>query len=689
MRKLHQTVRFVNGLRHLKSPVNCLLTTTFLPASDSLLSRSVSQIVSVQHQLSRAYIGDRHGYSSYQTNGFATFPLWCAISILAGLSTRTARAESQPKNTEAEVIKLCQAIKTADLVKVKHLLQTNQSLLDSSFVLEIINYSLAEKNGKASEYKGMTPLLYAIYSNQQKIVEYFFSEKNADKMHRNKAGYSALLIASSRGHIELVKWLLEKGHAKVDEKDKEGKTALLHAAIAGHKSLVEWLLENGGAKITEKDSRHRNTAYLWAAKNGHADIVEFLHPKVVELRTKKECIGPAESNTAKETALHLLMKFAFASTIKVIEKDEKLTDELTTLFKKQAENTEELVAFLTRKAKLDPFSKDEHNYSPLDIVNDWIQTDQPQEKKLAIKLCSALNNYVSNKHKELKKETEQLEKEREADIDAAIDIFSKLLSERINAVLYTDKAIWEGKVNSSEGGFERYLEIARVLVSSGSDSVAVRVAANLAGILVGGMIKDSRREDAAYIERFARKAIHHVTREATDMVAKRFKTQLWKLSAEGMDDFAEYFCEKLTNYLHDRRSPTSKKIPPLVLELYEAMIDPDKGDSIPLHLRLKDDKTRAINLDKNACWDSRELVKEVGILVKKQHFSKIDDFNDDKDSTSDTEFILKNKHNKYGYVYGNRSDINASRFIRCTLKFFSCHPPTTQELQVHLKPGAK
>ena len=72
----------------------------------------------------------------------------------------------------------------------------------------------------------------------------FLLKNNADIHAKHKRGcYTALICASSEGHIQIVNLLLAKG-THVCDKDTYGNTSLIKASNYGHLELVK-LLYNG------------------------------------------------------------------------------------------------------------------------------------------------------------------------------------------------------------------------------------------------------------------------------------------------------------------------------------------------------------------------------------------------------------------------------------------------------------
>ena len=99
----------------------------------------------------------------------------------------------------------------------------------------------------------------------------------------NKGGYTALQLASMRGHTEVVKLLLDRG-ASVDEKGEDGDTALMRASYGGHTEVVKLLLDRG-ASVDEKDT-DGNTALMLASQNSHTEVVKLLLDRGASLTEK-------------------------------------------------------------------------------------------------------------------------------------------------------------------------------------------------------------------------------------------------------------------------------------------------------------------------------------------------------------------------------------------------------------------
>jgi len=96
---------------------------------------------------------------------------------------------------------------------------------------------------------------------------------------------TALINASSGGHIEIAKVLLDNG-AEVNAKNKSGNTALMMASSNGHIDIVRLLLDNRA----EMDASNNlgETAHMMANNMGHTDIVTLLLDNGPDVKTIEE-----------------------------------------------------------------------------------------------------------------------------------------------------------------------------------------------------------------------------------------------------------------------------------------------------------------------------------------------------------------------------------------------------------------
>lgn len=90
---------------------------------------------------------------------------------------------------------------------------------------------------------------------------------------------TALLLASSNGHLDVIKELMNRKFLSgLDPKDENGSTPLLLAINNGHLEVVKFLLENG-ADFNAEDVVHFGVL-LFACKSGNLDLFRFIWEKM-------------------------------------------------------------------------------------------------------------------------------------------------------------------------------------------------------------------------------------------------------------------------------------------------------------------------------------------------------------------------------------------------------------------------
>lgn len=99
-------------------------------------------------------------------------------------------------------------------------------------------------------------------------------EAGIDVNSRDQEGRTALMYASYNGHTEAIKILIEKG-AHVNLADNYGRTALMMASSGPFPATVKMLLDNQ-ADPNMTDSAEHFTALMYAAAEGHLDVVKIL-----------------------------------------------------------------------------------------------------------------------------------------------------------------------------------------------------------------------------------------------------------------------------------------------------------------------------------------------------------------------------------------------------------------------------
>ncbi|KAL1846327.1 hypothetical protein Daus18300_014290 [Diaporthe australafricana] len=168
--------------------------------------------------------------------------------------------------------------------------------------LNIIDLLLSTGAEVDAQTEDEFPALFrAAQSGQTAVVTELLCQR-PDLEARDRNGQSPLFVASVKGYADVVQILLARG-AAVDAPDKDERTPLL--ALAADKSgALTWtsgaseivrLLVSHGSNVNFKD-RIGRTPLLWAATNGHYDLVRTL------LETGADVFA---ANNRGRTALHL------------------------------------------------------------------------------------------------------------------------------------------------------------------------------------------------------------------------------------------------------------------------------------------------------------------------------------------------------------------------------------------------
>jgi len=129
----------------------------------------------------------------------------------------------------------------------------------------------AGANVDLADADGWTPLMIAVRRANPADVRRLI-EAGADVNVTSRLGWTALMWASYGGETAIVRDLLSAG-ADVNQSSKTGQSALIRAAGQGHTEAVGELLGAGADVTARVDGAD---AYAWAARNGHAAVLDLL-----------------------------------------------------------------------------------------------------------------------------------------------------------------------------------------------------------------------------------------------------------------------------------------------------------------------------------------------------------------------------------------------------------------------------
>jgi ankyrin repeat protein len=130
---------------------------------------------------------------------------------------------------------------------------------------------------------GTTPLQWAVYRVDRELVATLL-KKGARPTVVNKYGASPLAEAVRVANAEMVGMLLEVG-ADVNVANEDGQTVLMLAARTGNVAVATLLVEHG-ADVNRREHYRNQSAVMWAAAEGHADMVAFLVSKRADLTVR-------------------------------------------------------------------------------------------------------------------------------------------------------------------------------------------------------------------------------------------------------------------------------------------------------------------------------------------------------------------------------------------------------------------
>lgn len=160
----------------------------------------------------------------------------------------------------------------------------------------------------------------------------------------NERGWSALMIAASKGNMEILKLLIENGAALDDKNHQGGQTALIFAAHWGHADVVRHLIAKGANLNMQMDDGW--TALIDSISRDNLEVAKILiesgadtnvksdtgwtalmaatyenHPEIVDLLIKRGADVKAR-NASNDTALDIAKRKEHQEIVKILMEHE-------------------------------------------------------------------------------------------------------------------------------------------------------------------------------------------------------------------------------------------------------------------------------------------------------------------------------------------------------------------------------
>jgi len=149
---------------------------------------------------------------------------------------------------------------------------------DHAAAMRLASAKGANVNATASD--GSTAIMYAAANDDLELVRALI-KAGANVKLKSQLGTSAVTEASIIGSAPIVEALLKAG-ADPNFKNQDGETPLMAAARSGKVDAAKALLA-AGADINAKENWGGQSAIMWAAAQGQADMVKFLASKDARL----------------------------------------------------------------------------------------------------------------------------------------------------------------------------------------------------------------------------------------------------------------------------------------------------------------------------------------------------------------------------------------------------------------------
>ncbi|XP_067289609.1 receptor-interacting serine/threonine-protein kinase 4 [Pseudorasbora parva] len=230
-----------------------------------------------------------------------------AFSSQGSITLSFEKENAANESGEFQKKKLCEAIRTEDIVKLMKILQPQDVDLLLEGGCNLLHFAVSLANEEAVKFlllsncnpnlpnaHGATPLHLAAEKRLKGVSEILLSRKTTNVNAKDEDQYTALHFAAQNGDEALTRFLLDRA-AAINETDSQGRTPTHIACHHGQENVLRVLLSRGAD--VHMQGRDHWTALHLAAWRGHLGIVKLL---------VKQAGADVDGQTSDgRTALHL------------------------------------------------------------------------------------------------------------------------------------------------------------------------------------------------------------------------------------------------------------------------------------------------------------------------------------------------------------------------------------------------